>query len=142
METLPKSLSINGVVAHYQELGHKGIIKLFFKKSEVRKHKSDDGRSFYTCRPYVVKVGDWFDDHIDYTFTIKNKYIYTTESKDCDLWVLEIDDQTKSYKPSDDAEYFYHDCRLKFIASPKLKERIENLYLSLSGACEANDDII
>ena len=137
-----KSLSINGIIAHYQEMEHNGTVKLFFRKSEVRKHKSEDGRTFHTVRPCVVSIGNWIDDHINYSFTIKNKYVYSMESKNCDLWCMEIDDQAKTYKPSDDVEYEYHDVSLKFIASPKLKERVETLYLSSTGISEANDDYI
>ena len=137
-----KSLSINAVVSRYHELGHDGLIKLFFKKSEVRIHKSETSPRFYTVRPIIVKVGNWFDDHINYTFVIKNKYAYLMESKDCDIWCLEIDDKAKVYKPSDETEYEYHDTQLKFIVSPKLKERVLNLYMSSSGASEATDDYI
>lgn len=137
-----KSLTINAVVARYQELGHDSSIKLFFKKSEVRKHKSEDSKAFYTVRPIIVKVGNWFDDHINFSFVIKNKYAYLLENKDCDIWCLEIDNKSKSYKPSDDVEYEFHDTRLKFIASPKLKERVLNLYMSSSGASEAAEDYI
>ena len=137
-----KSLTINGVVAHYKELGHKANIKLFFRKSEVRKHKSEDGKAFYTVRPCVVNVGNWFDDNINFTFTIKNKYTYIMEPNNCDLWCLEIDSQAKTFKPSDDVEYEYHDTTLKYIASPKLKARVESLYQSSNGVSEANDDYI
>ena len=137
-----KSLSINAVVAHYKELGHDNCIKLFFRKSEVKKHSSDKPPSFFTVRPILVKVGNWFDDHINFTFVIKNKYVYLMESKDCDLWCLEIDNQTKTYKPSDDTEYEYHDTRLVFIASPKLRDRVLNLYMSSSGASEAAEDYL
>ena len=137
-----KSLSINGVVAHYRELGHNSIIKLFFRKSDMRNHKSEDGRAFHTVRPCVVNVGGWTDDHINFSFIIKNKYVYIMETKDCDLWCMEIDNQTKTFKPSDDTEYEYHNVSLKFIASPKLKARVESLYLSSTGISEANDDYI
>ena len=137
-----KSLSINAVVSRYSELGHNSDIKLFFRKSEVRKHNSDKPPSFYTVRPILVKVGNWFDDKINFTFVIKNKYAYLMESKDCDLWCLEIDSQAKSYKPSDDVEYEYHNTTLKFIASPKLKERVLNLYQSSNGVSEADEDYI
>ena len=137
-----KSLSINAVVAHYKELGHDSPIKLFFKKSEVRKHKSDSSPTFFTVRPIVAKVGNWLDDHLNFTFVIKNKYAYLLQSKNCELWCLEIDNKAKSYKPSDDSEYEYHDTCLKFIASPKLEERVMTLYMSSSGASEASDDYI
>ena len=140
--TTNKSLSINGVVAHYKELEHKGTVKLFFKKSDVRKHKSEDGRAFFTVYPCVVNVGGWLDDNINFSFVVKNKYAYIMNNKDCDLWCLEIDDQAKTYKPSDDVEYEYHDTSLKFIASPKLKARVETLYLSSTGTSEACDDYI
>ena len=136
-----KSLSINSVVARYQALGHDSPIKLFFKKSDVRKHSSDT-RNFYTVRPILVKVGNWFDDCINFTFVIKNKYIYVMESKDCDLWCVEIDNLPQSYKPSDDIEYEFHDTQLKFIASQRLKERVLNLYMLYSGTSEAADDYI
>ena len=137
-----KSLSVNAVVAHYKELEHDSPIKLFFKKSEVRKHKSDTSPSFYTVRPIVVKVGNWFDDHINYSFVIKNKYAYLIENKECDLWCLEIDSQAKTFKPSDDTEYEFHNTQLRFIASPKLKAKVEALYQSSNGVCEATDDYI
>ena len=137
-----KSLSVNAVIAHYKELEHDSPIKLFLKKSEVRKHKSDTSPTFYTVRPIVVKVGNWFDDHVNYTFVIKNKYVYVMESKDCDIWCLEIDNKVKSFKPSDDIEYEFHDTQLKFIASPKLKERVLNLYMLYSRTSEAADDYI
>ena len=137
-----KSLTINAVVAHYKELGHNSPIKLFFKKSEVRKHKSEDSKAFFTVRPIVVKVGNWFDDRINFSFVIKNKYTYLLENKDCDIWCLEIDNKAKSYKPSDDVDYEYHDTRLKFIASPILRDRVMNLYMTASGATEADEDYI
>ena len=137
-----KSLSINAVVARYKEQGHDSPIKLFFKKSEVRKHKSENSKPFFTVRPILVKIGNWFDDHINFTFVIKNKYAYLMESKDCDIWCLEIDNKAKSYKPSDDVEYEWHNTQLKFIASPKLKERVLNLYMSSSGTSEAAEDYI
>ena len=141
-ETMTKSLTINAVVAHYKELGHDSPIKLFFKKSEVRKHKSENTKAFYTVRPIIAKIGNWFDDRINFTFVVKNKYAYLMESKDCDIWCLEIDNKAKSYKPSDDVEFEYHPTNLKFIASPKLRDRVLNLYMSSSGATEANDDYI
>ena len=137
-----KSLSINAVVKHYQDLGHDSPIKLFFRKCEVRKHKSESPPSFYTVRPILVKVGYWFDDHINFTFVIKNKYAYLMESKDCDIWCLEIDNQSKVFKPSDDVNYEYHETNLKFITSPTLKERVLNLYMNSSGASEAAEDYI
>ena len=137
-----KSLSINAVVAHYQELGHNNDIKLFFRKTELKKHKSEDGKAFYTVRPCVVKVGNWFDDCINFTFVVKNKYAYLMEFNNCDLWCIEIDSQSKTYKPSDDVEYEYHDTRLKFIASPKLRERVESLYQASNGVSEADEDYI
>lgn len=137
-----KSLSINAVVAHYQELGHNDNIKLFFRKNEMKKHKSEDGKAFYTVRPCVVKVGNWLDDRINFTFVIKNKYAYLMENKDCDLWCLEIDNQIKTFKPSDDVEYEFHNTSLKFIASPKLKAKVESLYQSSNGVSEADDDYI
>ena len=137
-----KSLSINGVVAHYKDLGHYSPIKLFFKKSEVRKHKSETSPCFHTVRPILVKVGNWFDDHINFTFIIKNKYAYLLQSKDCELWCLEVDNETKVYKPSDDVEYEYHDSNLKFIASPKLEERVMTLSMTLAGVSEANEEDI
>ena len=140
--TTNKSLSINAVVARYKELGHDSPIKLFFKKSEVRKHKSDLPRYFHTVRPILVKVGNWFDDCINFTFVIKNKYIYVMESKDCELWCIEIDNKPQSYKPSDDVEYEFHETQLKFIASQKLKERVLSLYMSNSGTSEADEDYI
>ena len=137
-----KSLTINAVVAHYKELVHNSPIKLFFKKSEVRKHKSEEGKSFSTIRPIIVKVGNWFDDHINFSFVIKNKYIYLMENKDCDIWCLEIDNKPKTFKPSDDVEYEFHGTQLKFIASPIMKEQVMNLYMTSSGATEADDDYI
>ena len=134
-----KSLSINGVAERYKE--HDNLIKLFFKKSEVRKHKSETS-TFYTVRPILVKVGNWFDDRINFTFVIKNKFIYVMDSKDCDIWCLEIDNKPQVYKPSDDIEYEYHDTQLKFIASPKLKDRVLSLYMSNSGTSEADDNYI
>ena len=137
-----KSLSINAVVKHYQELGHDSLVKLFFRKSEIRKHKSEDGKAFHTVRPCVVKVGNWFDDRINFTFVIKNKYAYLMEHNECDLWCLEIDNQTKTFKPSDDVSYEYHETTLRFIASPKLVERVESLYQSSNGVSEAAEDYI
>ena len=137
-----KSLSINAVVKHYQELGHDSPIKLFFRKCEVRKHKSESSQNFYTVRPILVKIGNWFDDRINFTFVVKNKYAYLMESKDCDIWCLEIDNKAKNFKPSDDVNYEYHDTRLKFITSPTLKERVLNLYMNSSGASEAAEDYI
>ena len=136
-----KSLSINAVVAHYKELGHDSHIKLFFKKSEVRKHKSES-QFFHTVRPILVKVGNWFDDRINFTFVIKNKYVYVMESKDCDIWCIEIDNKPQVYKPSDDIEYEFHDTQLKFIASQKLKERVMSLYMSNTGTSEADENYI
>ena len=137
-----KSLSINAVVAHYNELGHNDCIKLFFRKSELRKHKSENTKPFYTVRPILVKIGNWFDDNINFTFVVKNKYAYLTESKDCDIWCLEIDNETKSFKPSDDVEFEFHSTNLKYIASPKLRDRVLSLYMSCSGASEATEDYI
>ena len=137
-----KSLSINAVVAHYKELGHDSPIKLFFKKSDVRKHKSETSQTFHTVRPIVAKVGNWLDDHLNFTFVIKNRYAYLLQSKDCELWCLEIDNKAKIYKPSNDIEYEYHESSLKFIASPKLEERVMTLYMSISGASEADEDYI
>ena len=142
MNTPTKSLSINAVVAHYHELGHNGDIKLFYRKSEVRKHNSDKPPSFFTVRPILVKVGNCCDDKINFTFVIKNKYAYLMESKDCDLWCLEIDSQAKSYKPSDDVEYEYHTTSLKFIASPSVREKVESLYCFSNGVSEAAEDYI
>ena len=137
-----KSLSINAVVKRYKEMGHNSCIKLFFRKSGVRKHKSDKPPSFFTVRPILVKIGNWFDDNINFTFIVKNKYAYLMESKDCDIWCLEIDSEAKSFKPSDDVSYEYHTTELKFIASPKLVDRVLNLYMSSSGATEAAEDYI
>lgn len=140
--TTNKSLSINAVVKHYHELGHDSLIKLFFRKSEIRKHKSDSPPSFYTVRPILVKVGNWFDDRINFSFVIKNKYAYLMEHNHYDLWCLEIDNQAKVFKPSDDVSYEYHDTSLKFIASTELCSRVERLYQSSNGVCEAAEDYI
>ena len=140
--TTTKSLSINAVVAHYKDLGHNGDIKLFFRKNELKKHASEKSKAFYTVRPILVKIGNWFDDRINFTFVIKNKYVYVMESKDCDIWCLEVDNKVKSYKPSDDVEYEFHDTQLKFIASQRLKDRVLNLYMLYSGTSEAAEDYI
>ena len=137
-----KSLSINAVVAHYKELGHDAPIKLFFKKSEVRKHKSESSPAFHTVRPILVKVGNWFDDHLSFTFVLRNKYAYLLQSKDCELWCLEVDNESKFYQPSDDIEYEFHESKLIFIASKKLEEKVLNISMTLSGVSEANDDYI
>ena len=137
-----KSLSINAVVKRYKEMGHNSCIKLFFRKTELRKHKSENSKPFFTVRPILVKVGNWFDDNINFTFIVKNKYAYLTESKECDLWCIEIDSEAKSFKPSDDTEYEFHSTNLKFIASPKLRDRVLSLYMSSSGASEAAEDYI
>ena len=76
-----KSLSINGVVKHYQELKHSGDIKLIFRKSSIFTHKSMDGKPFYTVRPIVAKIGNWIDDHLSFSFVIKNRFKYTNDSK-------------------------------------------------------------
>lgn len=137
-----KSLSINAVVDRYHQLGHNDDIKLFYRKSDVKTHKSENSKPFRTVHPILVKVGNWFDDNINFSFVIKNKYAYLMESKDCDIWCLEIDNKAKSYKPSDDVEYEFHDTQLKFIASPKLKERVLSLYQSSNGLSEADDNYI
>ena len=64
------------------------------------------------------------------------------ENKDCDLWCLEIDNQAKTFKPSDDVEYEYHNTTLKFIASASLKAKVESLYQSANGVSEAAEDFI
>ena len=140
--TTNKSLSINAVVAHYKDLGHNGDIKLFFRKNELKKHTSENSKAFFTVRPILVKVGNWFDDRINFTFVIKNKYAYLMENKDCDIWCLEIDSEAKIYKPADEIESEYHNTNLKFIASPKLKAKVESLYQSSNGVCEATEDYI
>ena len=140
---MSKSLSINAVVEHYKESGgFDNPVKLFFKKDDVRKHKSDTHGFFYTVRPIVVKIGDWFDEHIDFLFVIKNKYIYIMNVKDCDIWCLEVDNKVKVYKPSDDIEFEYHDTKLKFIASPIMKDRVLKLYMTATGTSEAEEDYV
>lgn len=108
----------------------------------MRKHKSENQQTFFTVRPILVKVGDWFDDHINFTFVVKNKYAYVMESKDCDIWCLEIDNKSKSFKPSDNVEYEFHETKLVYIASPILRERVLNLYMATEGTSEATDDYI
>ena len=141
MTTSNKSLSINGVVRHYQDLNHKGDIKLVFRKSDIFNHKSSDGKAFYTVRPILVKVGGWIDEHISFTFTIKNKFYHIIKSKDIDLWCLTIKKDIKTFKLEDSGqECEYHETSLQYINDPKLLKSIESLYLTSSNVSEMTDD--
>ena len=136
-----KSLSINGVVKHYKELGHSEDVKLIFRKSSIFSHKSIDGKSFYTVRPIVVKVGNWFDDYISFSFTIKNKYKHVIDSKQVDLWCLTINKETKTFTLEDtNTECEFHETNLQFINNPKLVSSIEKLYLASSNVSEMAGD--
>ena len=135
-----KSLSINGVFNHYKELGHYGDIKLIFRKSSIFTHKSNDGKPFFTVRPIVVKVGDWIDERISFSFTIKNKYHHIINSKQNELWCLTINKEPKTFMLEDDIECEFHDTSLQFINNPKLQATIESLYLASSNVSELNED--
>ena len=135
-----KSLSINGVVRHYKELEHEGDIKLVFRKSSIYPHKSYDGKTFYTVRPIVVKIGNWIDDHISFSFTIKNKYVHVINSKQIDLWMLTIGKDPISFTLESGEECEYHEVSLQFINSPKLQSIIEKMYLASSNVSELVDD--
>ena len=141
MTDLTKSLSINGVVRHYKELNQYGNIKLIFRKSNIYSHKSIDGKAFYTVRPIVVKIGDWIDDKINFSFTIKNKYWHAIRSKDLDLWCLLINKDAKHFTlEGSDIECEYHETSLQFINNPKLQASIEALYLKSSNISEMSGD--
>ena len=131
-----KSLSVNAVVKHYKELGHVGDIKLIFRKSSIFSHKSPDGKSFYTVRPIVVKVNDWIDERISFSFTIKNKYNHVIKSKDVELWCLTIHKESKTFMLNDETECVFHDTSLQFINNPKLQASIESTYLASSNVSE------
>ena len=135
-----KSLSINGIVKHYKEQGHSEDIKLIFRKSSIYTHKSIDGKSFYTVRPIVVKIGNWIDERIDFSFTIKNKYKHVIDSKQIDLWCLTINKQPKKFNLDQSTECEFHDTILQFISNPKLQASIESLYLATSNVSEMNCD--
>ena len=135
-----KSLSINGVVRHYKELDHEGDIKLVFRKSSIYSHKSLDGKTFYTVRPIVVKIGNWVDDNISFSFTIKNKYVHVINSKQIDLWALTISEKAKPFTLESGEECEYHEVSLQFINSPKLQSIIEKMYLASSNVSELVDD--
>ena len=135
-----KSLSINNVVKHYQELQHEGDIKLIFRKSSIFTHKSIDGKPFYTVRPIVVKIGYWIDDKINFSFTIKNKYVHVINSKQVDLWCLTINKDVKNFTLENGEECEYHEVSLQFINNPKLQSHIEKLYLASSNVSELADD--
>ena len=137
-----KSLSTNGVVKHYKELGHSEDIKLIFRKSSVFSHKSIDGKPFFTVRPIIVKVGNWIDDYINFSFVIKNKYKHVIDSKQIDLWCLTINKETKTFTlESDNTECVYHETSLQFINNPKLISTIEKLYLESSNVSEMVDNL-
>ena len=141
MTTLNKSLSTNGVANHYQELNHKGDIKLVFHKSDIFNHKSNDGKAFYTVRPIIVKIGGWIDDYINFTFTIKNKFYHIIKSKDIDLWCLTIKKDIKTFRLEDsEQDCEYHETSLQFINDPKLLKYIEKLYLTSSNVSEMTED--
>ena len=137
MTTTTKSLSINAVCSRYHELGHNSDIKLFFRKSEVKKHNSDKPPSFFTVRPILVKVGNWFDDYINFSFVIKNKYKHVIDSKQIDLWCLTINKEIKTFTLEDDnTECEFHETSLQFISNPKLVSSIEKLYMASSNVSE------
>ena len=135
-----KSLSINGVIKHYQELKHNGDIKLIFRKSSIFTHKSTDGKPFYTVRPIVVKIGNWIDDRISFSFTLKNKFKYVVDSKQIDLWCLTIAQESKSFKLEDGSQCEYHETSLQYINNSKLQEQIESMYLASSNVSEMKGD--
>ena len=135
-----KSLSINGVVKHYQELNHSGDIKLIFRKSSIFTHKSIDGKPFYTVRPIVAKIGNWIDDHLSFSFVIKNRFKYVVDSKQIELWCLTINEEAKSFELDDGSECEYHETSLQFINNPKLQEAIESIYLASSNVSEMDGD--
>ena len=132
-----KSLSINAVVKRYKELGHSDNVKLIFRKDSIYSHKSIDGKSFFTVRPIIVKVGNWFDDYINFSFVIKNKYKHVIDSKQIDLWCLTINKEIKTFTLEDDnTECEFHETSLQFISNPKLISSIEKLYMTSSNVSE------
>ena len=132
-----KSLSINAVVKRYKELGHSDNVKLIFRKDSIYSHKSIDGKSFFTVRPIIVKVGNWFDDYINFSFVIKNKYKHVIDSKQIDLWCLTINKEIKTFTLEDDnTECEFHETSLQFITNPKLVSSIEKLYMTSSNVSE------
>ena len=137
---MSKSLSTNGVVNHYKELQHEGDIKLIFRKPSLFSHKSIDGKTFYTVRPIVVKIGNWIDDKINFSFTIKNKYVHVINSKQIDLWCLTISKDAKPFTLENGEQCFFHEVSLQFINNPKIQSSIEKLYLASSNVSELTDD--
>lgn len=135
-----KSLSINGVVKHYQELKHNDNIKLVFRKSDIFSHKSIDNKAFYTVRPIIAKIGEWLDDGINYSFTIKNKFYRVIKNKDHELWCLTINKDIKTFALDENNECEYHDTSLQFITNPKLLAWIVKVSDASSNVSEFSGD--
>ena len=91
-------LSTSDVVKHYDEQGLVGSIKIYFKKSDIKTHQSKLDKPYYVIRPLIVKVGDEFDDHPNFSIFLKPKYQYRLSLIKADMWVMIIDDEVSTFK--------------------------------------------
>ena len=131
--------SINDLVNHYRELEHKGQIKFYFKKSDIKSHKGKDEKMFYTVKPLVVKVNDWFDEQIHYSIFIKPKYHYQINVVNADFWVMLINDEPTKFVNNDGIDIEFYESKINYIIGPSLIDRILKKWMNIKGIEEYND---
>ena len=97
-------------------------------------------KPYYVVRPLVIKVGDCFDDHINFAVFLKPKYHYRLSLINTDMWLMIIDDEQKSFTNDDGNEVNYYDVSFKYITNPKLIDSICKKALAAHNIEEFDDD--
>ena len=133
-------LSTSDIVKHYDEQGLVGSIKIYFKKSDIKTHQSKLDRPYYVIRPLVVKVGEEFDEHPNFSIFLKPKYQYRISLIEADFWVMIIDDETSTFKNQSGEDIEYYNVNLKYITNPKLIDTILKKALAVRNIEEFDED--
>ena len=140
MEKQNNIFTVTDVVNHYHEQKINGEIKVYFKKSDVRVHNSKLDKPYYIIKPLVVKIGEEFDDHARYSIFLKPKYYYRMNLIGADVWLLIIDDDSKTFQNEEGKDISFYDVTLKYITNVKLIELISKKALAQHNIEEFDDD--
>ena len=128
------------LVSYYHDQNLNGQIKIYFRKSDIKQHNSKIDKPFYIVKPLVVKVGDEFDNKVNYSIFIKPKYNYRLNIINNDMWLMIIDDDQKTFENNEGKEISFYDVSLKFVTNQKLINMILEKYLNSKNINEFNDD--
>ena len=134
-------LSTSDIVEHYNEQGLEGTIKIYFKKSDIKKHQSKLDKPYYVIRPLIVKVGEEFDEHPNFSIFLKPKYQYRISLIEADFWIMIIDDETSTFKNQSGEDIEYYNVNLKYITNPKLIDTILKKALAVRNIEEFDDEL-